>query len=129
MTNKADAYANLGEYDQVLATYKEIEETLGKDNKLSNKVYADHLDYIYSYCVEINQDPANWKRLCSQELEDLLEIYEDGQDVADISTNRTWNKRKDTVSKLANGDYDKKEEKEDPEAEDNQDDESGEMGE
>ncbi|MBE5954522.1 MAG: serine/threonine protein kinase [Lachnospiraceae bacterium] len=130
MSGKADAYANLGEYDQVLATYKEIEDALGKKNKLSNKVYADHLDYIYSYCVEINQDPANWKRLCSDEVEDLLAVYEEGQDVSDINTNRTWNKRKDTVDKLYKGLYDKKEDnKEATEADENQDEEAGEMGE
>ena len=130
MSGKADAYANMGDYESVLATYVEIEEKLGKENTLSNKVYADHLDYIYSYCVEVNQDPANWKRLCSDELEDLLAIYEEGQEVVDITTNRTWNKRKDTVDKLAKGQYDENNETENAsETEGDQASEDSEMGE
>lgn len=129
MSGKADAYANIGDYDNVIATYEEIEATLGKNNALSNKVYADHLDYIYSYCVDINQDPANWKKMCASEVEDLLAIYEEGQDVKDIATNRTWNKRKDTVDKLAKGLYDEEEKTEDASDADDQDDEAGEMGE
>ncbi len=121
MIGKADAYANLGEYDNVLATYKEIEETLGKDNKLSNKVYAEHLDYIYSYCADVSQDPVNWSKRCAPQLEDLLEIYEEGQDVLDIATNRTWSKRKDTVDKLARGIYEEQEDTtEDSDPEDGQ---------
>ncbi|MBR3834168.1 MAG: protein kinase [Lachnospiraceae bacterium] len=129
MSGKADAYANIGDYDNVIATYEEIEATLGKNNALSNKVYADHLDYIYSYCVDINQDPANWKKMCASEVEDLLAIYEEGQDVKDMATNRTWNKRKDTVDKLAKGLYDEEEKTEDASDADDQDDEAGEMGE
>ena len=130
MTGKADAYANVGDYDNALATYEEMEATLGKDNKLSNKAYAYHLDYIYSYCVEIDQDPANWKKKCSAELEDLLKVYQEGQTVADITTNRTWNKRKDTVDKLSKGLYDVKEETtEASKTDENQETEDGEMGE
>lgn len=130
MTGKADAYANIGDYDNTLATYEEIEATLGKGNKLSNKVYADHLDYIYSYCAQIDQDPANWKKKCSAQLKDLLAVYEEGQTVADITTNRTWNKRKDTVDKLSKGLYDKKEETtEASKTDENQETEAGEMGE
>ncbi len=129
MSGKADAYANIGDYDNVIATYEEIEATLGKNNALSNKVYADHLDYIYTYCVDINQDPANWKKMCASEVEDLLAIYEEGQDVKNMSTNRTWNKRKDTVDKLAKGLYDVEEKTEDASDADNQDEEAGEMGE
>ena len=133
MSGKADAYANLGDYDNTIATYEEIEEILGEKNALSNKVYADHLDYIYSYCVEVDQDPANWKKKCPTQVEDLLAIYEEGQDVKDITINRTWNKRKDTVDKLSKGQYDEKE-KDKPTTENSEADgtteaEDGEMGE
>ncbi len=129
MIGKAEAYANLGEYQNVLATYEDMESVLGKDNKLSNKVYADHLDYIYSYCVDIDQDPANWKRRCATELDDLLNLYEEGQTVADIDTNRTWNKRKDTVEKLAKGLYDEKDTDVASETEDQSEAEDNVMGE
>lgn len=126
MSGKADAYADMGDYENTLATYAEIEKTLGKNNALSNKVYADHLDYIYSYCVEINQDPANWKKQCSSELDDLLAVYEDGQNVSGIETNRTWNKRKDTMEMLANGLYEVQEDDIDEASVDAED---GQMGE
>lgn len=129
MSGKADAYAAMGEYDEVVATYAEIEKVLGKDNVLSNKVYADHLDYIYSYCVDINQDPANWKRLCGSEHDDLLTVYEEGQDVEGISTNRTWNKRKDTVEMLKNGLYEVKDVEETDETSEDAETEDGQMGE
>lgn len=129
MSGKADAYAAMGEYDNVVATYTQIEDVLGKSNVLSNKVYADHLDYIYSYCVDINQDPANWKRLCKDEHDDLLAVYEEGQDVEGINTNRTWNKRKDTVEMLKYGRYEETDADDVDETSEDTETEDGQMGE
>ncbi len=129
MSGKADAYAAMGEYDNVVATYTQIEDVLGKNNVLSNKVYADHLDYIYSYCVDINQDPANWKRLCKDEHDDLLAVYEEGQDVEGINTNRTWNKRKDTVEMLKYGRYEETDADDVDETPEDTETEDGQMGE
>lgn len=129
MTDKADAYAAMGNYNDVIDTYEQMEATLGKNNVLSNKVYADHLDYIYSYCADVHQDPENWKKRCSSELEDLLAVYEEGQDVLDIAGNRTWSKRKATVDMLAKGLYDEEETTDDSEPTEGDDAEDGEMGE
>ncbi|MBQ8316794.1 MAG: protein kinase [Lachnospiraceae bacterium] len=129
MSGKADAYAAMGEYDNVVATYTQIEDVLGKNNVLSNKVYADHLDYIYSYCVDINQDPANWKRLCKDEHDDLLAVYDEGQDVEGINTNRTWNKRKDTVEMLKYGRYEETDADDVDETLEDTETEDGQMGE
>ena len=129
MSGKADAYAAMGEYDKVVATYTQIEDVLGKNNVLSNKVYADHLDYIYSYCVDINQDPANWKRLCKDEHDDLLAVYDEGQDVEGINTNRTWNKRKDTVEMLKYGRYEETDADDVDETLEDTETEDGQMGE
>ena len=93
----------MGEYDNALATYEAIESVLGTGNVLSNKVYAEHLDYIYTYCEDINQDPANWASVCPEELAQLIKVYDEGSNVPAIDSNKTWKKRKDTVQALASG--------------------------
>lgn len=121
MSQKADAYAAMGDYDMTIAQYEKLEEILGKDNVLSNKVYADHLDYIYSYCEDVEQDPTKWEKKLSSEFEDLLAVYEEGQDVLDISSNKTWKKRNETLLMLQSGDYgddDEEKETEDGESDD-----------
>ncbi len=128
ISKKADCYEALGEYDMTIQTYQEAEDKLGKTNALSNKIYAEHLDYIYSYCVNIHQDPTTWETRCSKQLEDLIAIYEEGQDVSDMISNRTWNKRKDIVEMLASGAYKNSDQTEESE-DDSSETESGEMGE
>ena len=121
MMTKADAYAAMGNYDMTIAQYEKLEEVLGKDNVLSNKVYAEHLDYIYTYCEEQQQDPTKWEKQLASEFDDLLAVYEEGQDVSDISSNKTWKKRNETMKMLQSGDYGDKEdenETEDGESED-----------
>ncbi len=120
-SKKADAYAAMGDYDMTVAQYEKLEEVLGKDNVLSNKAYAEHLDYIYSYCEDIEQDPTKWEKKLSRELEDLLEVYEEGQDVLDISSNKTWKKRNDTLAMLESGDYGDEEDEKETEGEESED--------
>ncbi len=105
MSKKADCYQAMGEYEKTLTQYQEIERTLGKENVLSNKVYAQHLDYIYKYCENIDQDPTGWIKKCPDELQDLIDIYRDGNGVADIDNNKTWKKRNEIVNMLATGAY------------------------
>ncbi|MBP3622317.1 MAG: protein kinase [Lachnospiraceae bacterium] len=112
MIKKAECYEAMGEYDLTIAQYEKLEETLGKDNVLSNKVYADHLDFIYTYCENKNIDPTKWYKDVPNELEDLLAVYEAGQDVSGISNNKTWKKRNDTLEMLLSGDYLEEEEEE-----------------
>ena len=110
---KAYCYEQMGEYDNALSAYTELEGVLGTGNVLSAKVYAAHLDYIYTVCEATNQDPAYWPDQCSKELADLINVYEEGSKVPSIDSNKTWKKRKDTVSSLANGTMKKKDEETD----------------
>ena len=105
MIKKADCYENMNDYKKTLEIYEELEKTLGNANVLSNKAYAEHLNYIFSCCEAKQQDPTKWKKQQPEKLEDLLAVYEAGSRVADISTNKTWKKRIDKVEMLAKGDY------------------------
>ena len=133
MMKKAYCYEQMGEYDNALAIYKELEGVMGTGNVLSGKIYAEHLDYIYTVCEAVNQDPAYWSEQCPDKLADLLSIYDEGSKVPSIDSNKTWKKRKDTVSSLASGTM-KKQDEEEPEentesAEDGTTDENEEIGE
>lgn len=116
MSKKADCYGAMGDYDKTIAMFKELETTFGKNNVLSNKVYAEHLDYIYSFCETKDSDPTKWIKKCPDELNALLAVYKDGQDVKDIANNKTWKKRNEIVKMLADGTYLKEEEKPDDKA-------------
>ncbi|MBQ7708208.1 MAG: serine/threonine protein kinase [Lachnospiraceae bacterium] len=117
MMKKAYCYEQMGEYDNALSTYKELEGVLGTGNVLSAKVYAAHLDYIYTVCEATNQDPAYWNDQCKKQLTDLISVYEEGSKVASIDSNKTWKKRKDTVSSLANGTIKKQDDADEPDDE------------
>lgn len=105
MSKKASCYEAMGEYDKAIAVFVEAENTLGKDNVLSNKIYAEHMDYIYTYCEDKAQDPTRWALACPNELQDILELYIEGGSVRDIDSNKTWKKRKETMEMLASGNY------------------------
>lgn len=105
MSKKASCYEAMGEYDKAIAAFVEAENALGKDNVLSNKIYAEHMDYIYTYCEDKVQDPTRWASVCPNELQDILELYIEGGSVRDIDSNKTWKKRKETMEMLANGNY------------------------
>lgn len=105
MSKKASCYEAMGEYDKAIATFVDAEKSLGKDNVLSNKIYAEHMDYIYSYCEDKEQDPTRWASVCPNELKDILELYTEGNSVKDIDSNKTWKKRKETMEMLVSGSY------------------------
>lgn len=105
MSKIASSYEAMGDYDMALATYISAESVLGSDNVLSNKIYAEHLDYIYSYCEEREQDPTAWSSKLPDKLADILAVYEEGSRVKDIDSNKTWKKRKETMDMLASGTY------------------------
>jgi tetratricopeptide (TPR) repeat protein len=105
MMQIADCYKAMGEYEQAISTYQTAEKRLGKNNVMSNKVYAEHIDYIYSYIEEKEQDPLKWQSTDSTRLAELISVYNDSADVKDISANKTWKKRKSTLDILASGDY------------------------
>lgn len=109
MSKIATCYAIMDRYDDAMDAYARAEEKLGKQNIMSNKIYAEHLDFIYSYCEEREQSPKKWNSKLQNQLEDLLSVYADGQDVLDIDKNKTWKKRKENVAMLAEGGYSEEE--------------------
>jgi serine/threonine-protein kinase len=105
MMQIAACYKAMDDYDAAIDTYKTAEDRLGKNNVMSNKVYSEHIDYIYSYIENKQQDPMKWQNTDSTRLSELLAVYADSADVKDISANKTWKKRKSTLDILASGDY------------------------
>jgi len=105
MSLKAHCYEQMGKYKEVIAVYDEVEQKLGKNNVLSNKVYAEHLDFIYTYCERKQQDPTKWKKILSNEYQDIINTYEQGKNVKNIETNKTWKKRKNTLEMLKEAQY------------------------
>ncbi|MCM1271989.1 MAG: protein kinase [Clostridium sp.] len=101
----AACYNLLGKYDEAVETYKKAEERLGTDNVMSNKIYAEHLDYIYSYCEARQQNPTLWARELPDELAELLSVYKSGAGVSDIESNKTWKKRKENMEMLSENRY------------------------
>lgn len=109
MSKIATCYAIMDRYDDAMDAYARAEEKLGKQNIMSNKIYAEHLDFIYSYCEEREQSPKKWNSKLQNQLENLLSVYADGQDVLNIDKNKTWKKRKENVAMLAEGGYSEEE--------------------
>ncbi len=93
----AQCYKQLSDYDSVYRIYSDAEKKLGKDNVLSNKIYAEHLDMVFTQCETKEQDPTKWAGSIKKDAEYLLSVYNDGLDVKDIETNKTWKKRKETM--------------------------------
>jgi serine/threonine-protein kinase len=105
MMQIADCYKAMDDYDAAIDTYETAENRLGKNNVMSNKVYSEHIDYIYSYIEAKQQDPMKWQSTDAARLQELLDIYSASMDVKDISANKTWKKRKSTLDILLSGDY------------------------
>lgn len=122
MSKIATCYAIMDRYDDAMDAYARAEEKLGKQNIMSSKIYAEHLDFIYSYCEEREQSPKKWNSKLQNQLEDLLSVYADGQDVLDIDKNKTWKKRKENVAMLAEGGYSEEESNETTESGDTKND-------
>lgn len=102
ISQMALCYSMLGDYDSTVNVYKQAEAVLGKDNSLSNKIYAEHLDYIYSYCESREQNPNSWEQRFPDETKQLLSVYKEGKAVTGIDTNKTWKKRRDSMEMLSN---------------------------
>lgn len=112
MKMKAAVYEVLGDFDMAISTYKEAEQRLGKDNVHSKKIYAEHIDYMYSYYENQIKDPTRWAKELPSELNEILKVFEESKGVRDISSEKTWKKRSDTLQKLLDGDYDTGDEEE-----------------
>jgi serine/threonine-protein kinase len=123
MCKIAEIYGTTGDYDSAIATYEEAESVMGKDSSFSNKIYAEHLNYIYKYYEAEQSDPMLWSEA---QATTILAVYYDSQDVKDISNNTTWVKRKSVMDKLAEKDYSMPVQEEDAETDDTTTEEMGE---
>ena len=103
MTSKASYYIAMGKMADAEKVYQTAEERLGKTNVLSSKLYAEHMDALYTDCENSSTDPTSWPRLVPDKMKRLLELYREGKDVKDIDSNKTWKKRKDTLDLLSRG--------------------------
>lgn len=128
MSKIAGCYAIMDRYDDAMDAYTRAEAKLGKQNIMSSKIYAEHLDFIYSYCEEKEQSPKKWNGKLQTQLKDLLSVYADGQDVLDIDKNKTWKKRKENVAMLAEGGYSEEESNETTESSDTKNDSNADDG-
>ena len=52
---------------------------------------------IFTQCEQKEQDPTKWAKSIKKDVKYLLSIYEEGLDVREIETNKTWKKRKETM--------------------------------
>ncbi len=105
MSRKAACYEAMGDYENAVNVFRNAESTLGINNVLSNKIYAEHLDFLYTYCEERQQDPTKWAVQMPDELQDIISIYNEGCGVKDIESNKTWKKRQEVMQMLASGNY------------------------
>lgn len=97
---KASAHKALGNYEDAISVYASAEQIFGKNNVLSNKIYAEHIDYMYTRFELLQQDPTKWSSEIPDEYASIKKIFDESKDVADISNNKTWKKRNDTLTML-----------------------------
>ena len=118
MDRIAKTYGKIGDFDNAVKTYEELEQKIGKENALSASVYASHLDYIYSYCDKKNSDVSTWKKSMPDKYEMLMKLYDEGCDVVGIEDSVTWGKRVSTMETLKNSVDDEESEDTDEDADD-----------
>lgn len=102
MCKIAEIYGIKGDYDEAVSIYEEAEGIIGKDSDYSNRIYAEHLNYIYEYLEDIESDPEQWTEAQAVM---ILTVYEEGSSVKNITNNATWAKRMATMEKLKSHDY------------------------
>ena len=96
----ADIHAKLGDSEAALKTYQDTEAEMGSGNALAVKVYAEHLNYLYTTYESKQQDPGKWT---DKQKEDILAIYHEGNKIEEIGSNPTWIKRSSTMEGLDDG--------------------------
>ena len=99
ISKMATCYGETGDYENAIKTYEKAEKLLGTENILSNKIYSEHMEYVYSVC-EAAEDPTGWAKEVKTEYKELMKVYKAGKKVADIDNNKTWKKRKSTLDML-----------------------------
>ena len=97
MCKKAELYAAIGDSDKAIATYEEAEEQLGKGSNYAAKVYAEHLNYLYTMFEKKNKDPEKWSE---KDKKTILDFIEEGSTVTGIEDNTVWIKRAGSLKNL-----------------------------
>ena len=100
MCRKAEIYGLMGDTKSATDTYIQAEETLGKSNENSAKIYSEHLNYLYSTFEAKQQDPEKWTKA---DKEAIIKVYDEGNKLSSVQNNTTWMKRAGTIEKLKNG--------------------------
>ena len=90
MCRMADIYGKTGDYQSAVDTYALAEETLGEGSEYAVKLYAEHLNYLYTYFESSQQDPTKWSRTNKDA---VLAVYDAGSEIPGIESNPTWIKR------------------------------------
>lgn len=98
MCKIAEMYGIINDYDNAVMTYEDAEKIMGKDSSFSQKLYSEHLNYIYETFEEKQMDPMLWS---AAQVETILAVYNESKDVKDISNNTTWVKRKTVMDRLS----------------------------
>ena len=100
MCKKAELYGKMGDSDKAIATYEEAEKELGKGSNYAAKVYAEHLNYLYTMFEKKNKDPEKWS---DQDKKTILDFLEEGSTVTGIEDNTVWIKRAGSLKNLEVG--------------------------
>ena len=93
----AEIYGKLGDFESAVQTYGKGEEEMGSGNENAVKLYSEHLNYLYNYFVEGEQDPGKWT---DAQKEQILAVYNEGNKLTSISSNPNWVKRSSTMDNL-----------------------------
>lgn len=79
----ADMYAEMGKVQEAISKYREGEKEFGLENK---EFYIEHLSLLCSEEAKKSSNIINWNK------EKLLEIFQEGNKVADIKNDIRWKK-------------------------------------
>ena len=122
MCRMADIYGKLGDFDSAVATYETAEDNLGAGNSSAVKLYSEHLNYLYTSFEAKQQDPGKWT---TSQKEQILEVYNAGNQLDGIDNNPNWIKRSSVMDSLDDGSLEEEEEDEEKTETDNTEESSG----
>ena len=96
----AELYVANGNVDEAAKIYEDAESALGVDNSNSAKLYAEHLNLLYTQFEANQQEPGKWTAAQKRQ---ILKVYHEGSKVPNIEKNQSWITRKTVMDGLDNG--------------------------
>ena len=101
MSAKATYYMELSEDKSALdpavtEVYRTACDKLGKNNKFSARIYSEYMKYLYDV---LGENLALWSKDSTGAYKELLSVFEESKDVADIESNANWRKISDRIEK------------------------------